>query len=253
MNDSRARTVDEAGDGRPALIIHGGGGPMTIAAIVRHPAKTMHTITPTLPGWNGTERPDEIQRIPDLAALLLQDLEERDLSDVLVVGSSIGGWIASEMALRDTAGRITGLVLIDAMGIEVPGETITDFFALDPRGIAEHSFHDSEKFYVDPATRAPEELAVMQANVATLRVVAGDPYMHDPGLRERLGEVSIPVLVLWGDSDGIASPDYGRAYAESFSNARLELVADAGHLPQIEQPAATFALIDAFANDRDGS
>jgi pimeloyl-ACP methyl ester carboxylesterase len=65
--------------------------------------------------------------------------------------------------------------------------------------------------------------------------------------------VSIPVLVLWGDSDGIASPDYGRAYAESFSNARFELVADAGHLPQIEQPAATFALIDAFSNDRDGS
>ena len=251
MNDSHALTVDEAGDGRPALLIHGGGGPMTIAAIVGHLAKTMRTITPTLPGWNGTERPDDIQRITDFAALLLHDLEERDLSDVLVIGSSIGGWIAAEMAIRDTAGRITGLVLIDAMGIEVPGETITDFFGLDPRGIAEHSFHDSEKFYVDPATRAPEELAVMQANVATLRVVAGDPYMHDPSLRERLGEVSIPVLVLWGDSDGIASPDYGRAYAESFPGARFELVANAGHLPQIEQPAATFAPIDAFANGTD--
>jgi pimeloyl-ACP methyl ester carboxylesterase len=253
MSDSHALTVDAAGDGRPALIIHGGGGPMTIAAIVGHLAKTMHTITPTLPGWNGTERPDDIQSIPDLAALLLQELEERDLSDVLVIGSSIGGWIGAEMAIRTSEGRITGLILIDAMGIEVPGETITDFFALDARGVAEHSFHDAEKFYVDPATRAPEELAVMQANVAALRVVAGDPYMHDPGLRERLGEASIPVLVLWGDSDGIASPNYGRAYAESFSNARFELVADAGPLPQIEQPAATFALIDAFVNGRDRS
>lgn len=253
MNDSSALTVDEAGDGRPALIIHGGGGPMTVAAIVGHMAETMHAIAPTLPGWNGTKRPEHIKSIPDLAALLLQDLDERDLSDVLVIGSSIGGWIGAEMAIRDTARRITGLVLIDAMGIEVPGETITDFFALDPRGIAEHSFHDSEKFYVDPASRAPEELAVMQANVATLRVVAGDPYMHDPGLRERLGEVAIPVLVLWGDSDGIAGPDYGRAYAESFPGARFELVADAGHLPQIEQPAATFAFIDAFATATDGS
>jgi surfactin synthase thioesterase subunit len=102
MNDSRALTVDEAGDGRPAVIIHGGGGPMTIAGIAGHLAETMHTITPTLPGWNGTERPDQIQSIPDLAALVLQDLEERDLSDVLVVGSSIGGWIAAEMATRDT-------------------------------------------------------------------------------------------------------------------------------------------------------
>jgi pimeloyl-ACP methyl ester carboxylesterase len=253
MSDSHALTVDAAGDGRPALIIHGGGGPMTIAAIVGHLAKTMHTITPTLPGWNGTERPDDIQSIPDLAALLLQELEERDLRNVLVIGSSIGGWIGAEMAIRTSEGRITGLILIDAMGIEVPGETITDFFALDARGVAEHSSHDAEKFYVDPATRAPEELAVMQANVAALRVVAGDPYMHDPGLRERLGEASIPVLVLWGDSDGIASPNYGRAYAESFSNARFELVADAGHLPQIEQPAATFGLIDAFSNDRGGS
>jgi surfactin synthase thioesterase subunit len=90
MTNSPALTVDEAGDGRPALIIHGGGGPMTIASIVGHLPGTMHTITPTLPGWNGTERPDEIQSIPDLAALLLLDLQERDLSDVLVIGSSIG-------------------------------------------------------------------------------------------------------------------------------------------------------------------
>jgi pimeloyl-ACP methyl ester carboxylesterase len=144
MSDSHALTVDAAGDGRPALIIHGGGGPMTIAAIVGHLDKTMQTITPTLPGWNGTERPNDIQSIPDLAALLLQELEERDLGDVLVIGSSIGGWIGAEMAIRSSEGRITGLILIDAMGIEVPGETITDFFALDARGVAEHSFHDAE-------------------------------------------------------------------------------------------------------------
>ena len=64
MNDSHALTVDEAGDGRPALLIHGSGGPMTIAAIGGHLAKTMHTITPTLPGWNGTEPPDDIRELP---------------------------------------------------------------------------------------------------------------------------------------------------------------------------------------------
>jgi pimeloyl-ACP methyl ester carboxylesterase len=88
-----------------------------------------------------------------------------------------------------------------------------------------------------------------EATLAT-RAIAGDPYMHDPELRERLAEAQIPVLVIWGDSDGIAGPAYGRAYAESFPNARFELVTEAGHLPQIEQPAATLALIDAFANRR---
>ena len=84
------------------------------------------------------------------------------------------------------------------------------------------------------------------ANVASLQALAGDPYMHDPSLPVRLGDITAPALVIWGDDDGIASPGYGRAYAASIPGARFELVADAGHLPQIEQPAATFELIDAF-------
>ena len=136
-------------------------------------------------------------------------------------------------------------------GSPLPGEPITDFFALDARGVAEHSFHDPERFYVDPATQTADGVATLQANLATLRAVAGDPYMQDPQLRGRLAEVAIPTLVIWGDSDRIASAVYGRAYADSFGDARFELVNEAGHLPQIEQPAATFALIDAFSHRED--
>ena len=242
-------TIDDAGTGRPALVLHGGGGPATVSMIAGHLAETMRPITPTLPGWNGAERPDWLTGIDDLAPALVQYLEDQDLTDVLVVGSSIGGWIGAEMAVRDTTARISGLVLIDAVGIDVPGQPITDFFALDARGVAEHSFHDSARFYLDPATLPAEQLATMQANLATLRLIAGDPYMHDPKLRARLAGVSVPTVAIWGDSDEIVTPDYGRAYAESFPNARFELVIDAGHLPQIEQPAATFALIDAFAEE----
>lgn len=238
--------VDEAGSGRPALVLHGGGGPMTVAPVASHLAETMHTITPTLPGWNGAERPDWITRIEDLAQVCLRYLADRDLSDVLVVGSSIGGWIAAEMAASDAGQRISDAILIDAVGIEVPGQPIRDFFALDARGVAEHSFHDSERFYVDPASLDPKQLAAVQANMATLRLLAGEPYMHDPTLGSRLGDVRTPALLIWGDSDGIVTPDYGRAYASSFFDARFEVVADAGHLPQLEQPAATFALIDDF-------
>ncbi|MGH3266064.1 MAG: alpha/beta fold hydrolase [Trebonia sp.] len=127
---------------------------------------------------------------------------------------------------------------------------MTDFFALDARGVAEHSFHDSERFYMDPEAQTPEQLAITQANLATLRVVAGDPYMHDPKLRGQLGRVQTPALLIWGDSDAIVTPDYGRGYARSFPRAHFELVTGAGHLPQIEQPAVTFALIDAFAQER---
>lgn len=67
--------------------------------------------------------------------------------------------------------------------------------------------------------------------------------MHDPGLRPRLATVAVPTLVLRGDSDGIATPASGEAYARSFTDARFEVVPEAGHLPQIERPAAALAII----------
>ena len=75
-----------------------------------------------------------------------------------------------------------GLVLIDSVGVLVDGQPIRDFFALDARGVAEYSFYDPGRFYVDPATVPPEQAAQRAANMATMRVFAGDPYMHDPGL-----------------------------------------------------------------------
>lgn len=243
-------TLTEAGTGRPVLILHGGGGPFTVAPIADHLAETMHTITPTLPGWNGTERPDWFNGMDDLALAYLHYLEDNDLRDVLVIGSSLGGWIASEMAFRDGAGRITGLLLVDAGGVLVEGEPIRDFFALDARGVAEYSFHDADRFYRDPATIPAEQLAAQKANMATMRVVAGDPYMHDPKLLRRLDRVQIPALVIWGESDRIFTPGYGAAYANALGNAHLEIVEKAGHLPQIEQPAATMALIDTYITNQ---
>src|SRR5262245_14593244 len=115
-------TLAEAGAGRPALILHGGGGPLTVAGIAGHLSETMRAITPTHPGWDGTPRPDWLAGIGDLALAYLRYLDDTDLRDVLVVGSSIGGWIGAEMALRDGAGRISGLILIDAVGVAVEGE-----------------------------------------------------------------------------------------------------------------------------------
>ena len=237
-------TLTEAGAGRPVLILHGGGGPFTVAGIANHLAETMHTVMPTHPGWNGTGRPEWFTGIDDLALAYLHYLEDKDLRNVLVIGSSMGGWIGSEMAVRDGGGRISGLILIDAVGIEVAAHPIRDFFALDARGVAEYAWHDSDRFYIDPATVPAEQAARTKANMATMRVIAGE--MYDPKLVRRLARVRLPVLAIWGDSDGIVTPAYGAAYAAAFQDGRIEVIKDAGHLPQIEQPAATFALIDAY-------
>jgi len=235
-----------AGSGPTAVVLHGGGGPPTVEPIATHLAATHHVLTPTHPGWNGSARPARLTRIDRLAAAYLALLAELDLADVLVVGSSLGGWIAAEMALQDDRGRVGRLVLIDSVGVDIPGHPIRDFFALDARGVADYSFHDGDRFYVDPTTLPPDQLAGRQANMATMRVLAGDPYMHDPSLLGRLGEVSNPTLVVWGESDRIVTPDYGRALAAAIPSARFELVRKAGHLPQLEQPEATFRTIDDF-------
>jgi pimeloyl-ACP methyl ester carboxylesterase len=238
--------VSEAGSGTAALVLHGGGGPATVEPIAIHLAETHRTLTPTHPGWNGSARPAWLTRIADLAAAYLNLLGELDRADVLVVGSSLGGWIAAEMALQDGGERVGRLVLIDSVGADIASQPIRDFFALDARGVADYSYYDGNRFYVDPTTLAAEQLAARQANMATMRVLAGDPYMHDPSLLGRLAEVSIPTLVLWGESDRIVTPDYGRALAAAIPEARFEIVREAGHLPQIEQPEATFRTIDGF-------
>ncbi|MBP0454177.1 alpha/beta hydrolase [Kitasatospora sp. RG8] len=238
-------TMSEAGSGRPVLLLHGGGGPATVAGLAGHIARTAHAITPVHPGWDGTHRPEWLTGIDDLALAYLHHLRDRRLDDVLVIGSSLGGWTAAEMAVRDTAGTITGLVLINAVGVNVETEPITDFFALDARSAAEHSWHDPDRYHVDPAGIPAGELARRQGNTATVRTLAGDPYMHDPKLLRRLGRVHVPTLLVWGESDRIVTPAYGAAYADAFANGTLEVVPEAGHLPQIEQPEATIALIDA--------
>ena len=256
MTDPRTRTVrlrpdltvslSEAGAGRPVLLLHGGGGPATVQNIAAHLSSTMRVITPTHPGWDGTERPGWLTSVADLAQAYLELLDAEELSDVVVIGSSVGGWIGADMAVRDAGRLITGLVLIDSAGVLIEGQPMLDFFALDARGVAEYSYHDPDRFYVDPATIPAEQLARRAAGLATLRVLAGDPYMHDPELLGQAGQVKIPVLVLWGDSDRIFTPDYGQAFARAFPHAQFTLIAEAGHLPHLEQPAATFAALDAY-------
>jgi len=237
--------LDALGAGRPVLVLHGGGGPATVAGLAAHLAEHAQVMAPAHPGWDGTPRPESISSIGDLAMLYLRSLKDHGLRDVMVVGSSMGAWIALEMAVRDTGGIIGKVVVIDGVGVVAPGETVVDFFSLTPRGVAEHAYHEPDKFFVDPASLPPERQAIMRGNMAALRAVAGTE-MADPKLLGRLAKVDAPTLVLWGESDRIATPSYGRALAAALPNGQFQLIERAGHLPQLERPAETFAALDRF-------
>jgi pimeloyl-ACP methyl ester carboxylesterase len=229
-------TVDEHGEGQPFLLLHGGGGPDTVASFGELLATTRHArvIIPIHPGFGGTPRPEALSTVGGLAALYVGLLDQLDLDDVTVVGNSIGGWIAAEMALLESP-RVSGAIIIDAAGIEVPGHPIADFFSLTIDQVFQLSFHNPEPFRIDPTTLPPAAQAVAAGNRAALAVYAGTS-MSDPSLAGRLSTLEMPTLVLWGDSDQIVDPDYGRAYAAAIPMARFQLLTDTGHMPQIETP-----------------
>lgn len=245
-------TTPTTGDAqtRTALVLHGGGGPRTVAPLVAHLAPAFRIVAPTHPGWDGTERPGAIDSIHALAVAYLERLRDDDEHDVLLVGSSIGGWIALEMALTAACDdRFTGLVGavvdIDGVGAVVDGVPIADFFSLSPRQLAELAWHDPDRGYVDPASLTDEQRAVQQSNGATMAVVAGRS-MSDPDLLARLRHLDVPVLVVSGASDRIVTPAYGRAVAAAIPGAEFAVVPDAGHLPHLEAPEATWERIDPF-------
>ncbi len=243
-------TVSQNGAGRTFLLLHGGAGPQSVAGfaellVASEPARV---ITPTHPGFGGTARPEALSTVPALARLYVSLLDALDLHNVTVIGNSVGGWIASEMALLGSA-RISALVLVDAVGIEVDGHPVADFFALTLDQVSQLSYHDPIKFRIDPSTMPPAQQQAMAGNRATLAVYAGagSGSMLDPTLRDRLGAVSVPALVLWGDSDRIVDPEYGRAFAAAIPKARFELLPDTGHVPQLETPEQLLAAIWSFA------
>src|SRR5438270_9438223 len=104
--------IDERGSGRPILVLHGGGGPQTVSGFAAALSTRAHVLTPIHPGFGGEPRPEWFNSIDDLALTYLELLERLDLRDVMVVGFSIGGWIAAELAVRDTT-RLGSIVLVD--------------------------------------------------------------------------------------------------------------------------------------------
>jgi pimeloyl-ACP methyl ester carboxylesterase len=240
-------TVDDRGEGRPFLLLHGGGGPQTVAGFAellatKEPARV---ITPTHPGFGGTPRPGALADMAGLAALYRELLDRLGLDGVTVIGNSIGGWIAAELALLGSP-RISGVVLVDAVGIEVEGHPVTDIFPLSLDELARLSYHDPASFRIDPAAMSETQRAGMAANRAALQVYGG-ARMTDPSLRGRLAEIACPVLAVWGEADRIVDPGYGRAYAAAIPGARFELLAETGHLPQLETPEKLLRVVWDFA------
>ena len=192
------------------MLLHGGGGPQTVAGFAELLSTTerARVITPIHPGFGGTSRPDALRSAAGLAALYAALLDQRDLHDVTIVGNSLGGWIAAELALLGSS-RISSVVLVDAVGIEVADHPLVDFFSLSMDQVAQLSFHNPVLSpRVDPATLPEAARSIIAGNRASLAVYGGTS-MVDPTLRGRLAGISAPTLVLWGEATRSSTPILG--------------------------------------------
>jgi pimeloyl-ACP methyl ester carboxylesterase len=235
-------TVRDRDRVQPILLLHGGAGPASVAGFgdLLAARKRARVITPNHPGFDGTPRPGTLASIAGLAGLYAALLDRLDVWDVTVIGNSIGGWIAAELALLGSP-RVSGAILLNAVGIEVEGHPVTDIAGLSPQEVMALSFHNPGRFAQDPSAPGPTP-EMVQANMAALAAYGGQS-MTDPTLLGRLGELDLPVQVIWGEADRIVTPDYGRAYAKAMPMASFTLMPGAGHLPQVEAPEELLGLL----------
>lgn len=236
------------GAGRPVLYLHPGDGFDPDDRFLNALASTHDVIAPWHPGFGHSDMPEGWLGVDDLAYFYLDVMDQLDLSDVALIGSSFGGWIAAEIAVRGS-GRLDRLVLIGALGIKIGDRTardITDFHFTEPGELAARTWANPEGRQPDLMSYDDDALTAVVRSREAFTHFGWKPYMHNPALARWLHRIATPSLILWGAQDGIVTADYGRAYAERIPGARFETVENAGHFPHIEQAAASLEIVRGF-------
>ncbi len=249
------------GGGKPILLVHGVNPISPQAAFVELIAAHGEIIAPSHPGFGKSPRPDDFDTMYDLVRVYLDVLDSLP-AKATVVGFSFGGWIAAELAVVGHP-KLERLVLVDPVGVKLGGREdrdIVHFFNANPAELNRLAWHDPAarpagiyalgwQSYIDD-TMADDELIAFARNWDSLCLYAWRPHMYNPQLKYWLRRIDVPTLVLWGDSDRIVTPDYGRGYAGLIPGARFEEIPAAGHHPELEQPEVFAARLTAFLDQR---
>lgn len=237
------------GRGPQMLVLHGGAGPVAGAPFMDRLAESFDVIAPVHPGFAGTAIPDRFDDIHDLKFLYLDFIDALGLEGAAMMGFSMGGWTAAEIAVMTTA-RFSRLILVDSVGIKTGGRDdreIADVFALPAPELARITWHDPSRG-PDVAAMDDAALTALAGNRVALALYTWNPYMHNPKLAGLLHRIDIPTLVVWGASDGIVTPEYGEAFRARIPGARMVVIPEAGHAPQLERPDAFLDHVLAFAS-----
>jgi pimeloyl-ACP methyl ester carboxylesterase len=249
--DKVRTTVREAGDGPPLVFFHGAGG-LLWDPLVESLTATHHVYAPMHPGTDGEHR-DDIRQLSDVWDLVMyyaELFEQLGLDHAVLVGHSVGGMVAAEFAATYPK-FVDKLVLVSPLGLWMDDVPVGNPMMLDPMQLVQATFADVNGV---PAKMMIDQMSSMidqpEAAAEAWWVTACTGHfiwpLPDRGLKKRIHRVSAPSLVIWGRQDGIIPAVYAEEFGRKLRNSQVEVVDDAAHMPQLEQPEIVTELVRKF-------
>ncbi|HZQ27233.1 MAG TPA: alpha/beta hydrolase [Acidimicrobiales bacterium] len=233
--------------GAPIVYLHSAQGETPGLAVLEQLADSHEVVAPLFPGFGESEGIEQIDDMEDAVFHLLDVFDVLGLDAPAVVGLSLGGWMAAEIATRYPE-RVSSLVLVNPAGLYIPGQEIKEIFGRPLDELARDLFADeqhpvaqlmtslSTATTADPGDLPFELLRPVFQSLAATAKLAWDPYLHNPKLARRLYRVTAPTLVVHGTRDGLIPRAHAEAYAAGITGARLVDVEGAAHMLPLEQP-----------------
>jgi pimeloyl-ACP methyl ester carboxylesterase len=246
------------GDGPPLVYFHSAAGE-AVNPTAEQLADSFAVVAPVFPGFGESEGIDNIDDMEDATFHHLDLFDRLGFSSVPVVGLSLGGWMAAELATRYPE-RVSKMVLVNPVGLYIDGQPVKEIFGRTPAELAEDMFADQShpmaqmmhmlsefRGDVGQQIEVPMELVLpIWKSMSATAKLGWDPYLHNPKLRRRLHRVTAPTLVIHGAQDTLAPKAISEAYAAEIPDARLVDVDGGAHLATLEKPDEIAALVREF-------
>ena len=242
-------SVLKGGEGPPLLVLHGLGGNPGWMAYHEALAENFTVYAPSHPGYDGSQSLSWINSIAALSHYYLGLVQHLGWDRFSVVGFSMGGWLAAEMAAMCPHG-LDRLVLVGAVGIRPREGEIAELFNVSREAVEKLRFYDPgqvpdhDRFFGRELTL--EERGQERLNREMGSRLCWKPYMHNPNLPHFLTKVSTPTMVVWGREDAIVPVECGGLYKEALSKATLKVIDNCGHAPQSEKPSEFLDIVVPF-------
>ena len=218
----------------PLLYLHGANLGNLWLAFHTKLAQQFHVFAPDTPGFGLTERPNWMRDMSDYILYLRDLLDTLGLDKPFIVGHSLGGWMAAELAVWYPE-RTGKLVLSNSVGIRVKGQPIANLFAMNAQEILMACFDDfSAAAPLIPGEFNADFMISQYRQLTTLASLAWNP-TYDPKLERRLERITSPTLIVWGKNDRLVPSAYGDAFHRLIPGSELVMLEGTGHMPMFEK------------------